>query len=202
MGSTEGSHKNSEGTSSGNNASHPDNLEKELNWDEILKSPFNFVEGSKDDNAMDSLVWDESFMGAGGESGLNIDFLMGGGGSDGFSQGGVANQGSTASQGVACFDMGGDDYKNATNSDFIIPGLPSLQPNLEELGIVDFGQSHYKPPHPSSANTHKQQQQSTNSIAQNQSQQQVQNPSQQSQVENQQGLGQSMHPLKSSENDY
>ena len=80
LGSTEGSHSYSEGTSSGNNASHPDNLEKELNWDEILKSPFNFVEGSKDDNAMDSLVWDESFMGAGGESGLNIDFLMGGGG--------------------------------------------------------------------------------------------------------------------------
>ena len=36
------------------------------------------------------------------------------------------------------YDMGGDDYRNATNSDFFIPGLPSLQPNLFDIGIVDF----------------------------------------------------------------
>ena len=39
---------------------------------------------------------------------------------------------------VNCYDMGGDDYRNPTNSDFFIPGLPSLQPNLFDIGVVDF----------------------------------------------------------------
>ena len=39
---------------------------------------------------------------------------------------------------VSLYDMGGDDYRNPTNSDFFIPGLPSLQPNLFDIGVVDF----------------------------------------------------------------
>merc|ERR1719376_528206 len=59
-------------------------------------------------------------------------------------------QGSASHQGVAMFDMGGDDYKDRTNSDFIIPGLPSLQPDLDEVGVVDFGSAVFKGPSSSS----------------------------------------------------
>ena len=53
----------SSGTSSGASFQNPDtsgtndpDLEKELNWDEILKSPFNFVEGSKVLNLLPGFV--------------------------------------------------------------------------------------------------------------------------------------------------
>ena len=85
---------------------------------------------------MESLFWDESFMGG---DAFNLDCLMGSESGGGAGPGGSSGSGTV---GVACFDMGGDDYRNATNSDFIIPGLPSLQPNLDELGIVDF--MHYE----------------------------------------------------------
>ena len=128
------------GTPNNVSATH-DDLDK-LDLDLILKSPFTFVEGSKDDCALEALLVDETFMAdALNANDKEIDAAAnilannsssGGGGNplldDDFTQ-----------QTIAMFDMGGDDYKNPTNSDFIIPGLPSLQPNLDEIGIVDFG---------------------------------------------------------------
>merc|ERR1719376_1214377 len=112
----------------------------------LFNSPFKFVEGSKDDAAMDSLLTDEAFMAdAYPFDTSNVDDMMMSNLSNNVASNSVA-QGSASHQGVAMFDMGGDDYKNRTNSDFIIPGLPSLQPNLDEIGVVDFGSAVFKGP--------------------------------------------------------
>merc|ERR1712079_288990 len=68
---------------------------------------------SKDDWNLEQLLFDENFL---AENSVQTD----------------------VQKPESFFGMGADDYRNATNPDFIIPGLPSLQPNLDDIGVVDF----------------------------------------------------------------